>query len=89
MYSTTFQQIVSLADEYIAITSHSEWTDEERWRAVEIRAELAKLYPRRRIEQALARVGGAPQILGTYGPRDRERIRGVAHSIAPLPRGGD
>jgi hypothetical protein len=84
MYCSTLAQIVALSEAEQALLNQTEWSAADHARCIEIQSTLAQLWPVRRQELALERAGGAAQILGTYGPRDRERI--VAHGIAPLPK---
>lgn len=85
---TTFDAIVRLSNEQRGLLDKAELTDGERARLIQIPVDMDALFAQKRREQALKRAGGVPQILGTYGERDRAQIRQIAHGIQPLPRGG-
>lgn len=90
-YSTTTRdRIMGLYDQERALLNHDpdDWKAAEMVRTVcaDIRAELAKLWPKARAEEVFMRCG-PPRCLG--GGTDRDQKRQFAHGIAPLPSGGD
>jgi hypothetical protein len=92
--TTTLSQIVTLSDEYLRRLNSRDagdfLTDADRWRCVEIRAALAKLWNDRRQELTFE-VSGPPRMVSAPDPRVRDvpSARLHARGIQPLPQGGD
>jgi len=82
---STFDRILQLEDEYVRRSSTAEWSDEDRWRCIEIRRTVDGLWPKRRAEIVFEKYGPG-RMISAPDPRSQRQI---ARGIPPLPSGGD
>ena len=83
--TTTFDRIVRLYDQAGQLLSKNELlTEAEQQLFADIRAELDRLWPKRRAELTF-QASGPPRLIAAPNPHDHHRV--IAHGIQPLPSG--